>query len=69
MICPACNSQFSCGCNARTASDGTQHCVSCINSYEASLVVKPLTAPQTSNSQIGGKAPVVVSVQYKNTYN
>lgn len=37
MNCPNCNSQLSCGCQKRVASDGKQVCSSCLNAYEAKL--------------------------------
>jgi len=38
MNCPNCNSQLSCGCQKRVASDGKQVCSSCLNAYERTLV-------------------------------
>ena len=35
--CTHCGKQLSCGCQRRTASDGTQVCSSCVASYEAKL--------------------------------
>jgi len=38
--CTYCKRKLSCGCQRRTASDGTQVCSSCIASYEAQLKSK-----------------------------
>lgn len=35
--CPNCKSKLTCGCQKRTASNGTSVCSTCISSYEASL--------------------------------
>lgn len=40
MNCPNCNSQLSCGCQKRTASDGKQVCSTCITVYENKLKEK-----------------------------
>lgn len=37
MNCSNCNSQLSCGCQKRTASDGKQVCTSCSAAYENKL--------------------------------
>jgi hypothetical protein len=37
MNCPNCNSQITCGCQKRTASDGKQVCSNCLNAYENTL--------------------------------
>ena len=34
MKCSNCNTQLSCGCQVRTASNGTKVCSSCLNNYE-----------------------------------
>ena len=46
MNCPNCQSQLSCGCQKRKASDGKEVCTSCLTFYEASLgnTPKPLDA-------------------------
>ncbi len=35
--CANCGNQLSCGCQRRTASNGTQVCSSCLARYEASI--------------------------------
>lgn len=35
MKCSNCGTKLTCGCQKRTAKDGTQCCQSCIASYEA----------------------------------
>lgn len=35
--CPNCNSQITCGCQKKTASDGKQVCSACIQKYEQTL--------------------------------
>ena len=35
--CPNCNTKLSCGCQKRTASNGTQVCSTCLGSYESNL--------------------------------
>lgn len=40
MTC-TCGTQITCGCQRRTASDGSARCSSCIDKYEASLHAKP----------------------------
>lgn len=37
MKCPRCNTQLSCGCQIKSASDGTRVCNSCITNYEQQL--------------------------------
>lgn len=37
MNCPNCNSQITCGCQKRTASDGKQVCSTCLTAYENKL--------------------------------
>lgn len=37
-ICKNCGNHLSCGCQKRTASDGTECCDTCINIYEAKLI-------------------------------
>jgi hypothetical protein len=34
MNCPNCGSAITCGCQRRTASDGTVCCANCITTYE-----------------------------------
>ncbi len=38
--CPNCNNQLSCGCQRRTASNGTQVCSSCLSAYETKLQIE-----------------------------
>jgi hypothetical protein len=44
--CPNCKSKLTCGCQKRTASNGTSVCSTCISQYEASLKVKPASVNQ-----------------------
>jgi len=37
MKCPSCGTQLSCGCQLRTASNGTKVCSTCITNYEQQL--------------------------------
>ncbi len=37
MNCPNCNSQLSCGCQKKLASDGKTVCTKCILAYEKKL--------------------------------
>jgi hypothetical protein len=37
MICENCNTQLSCGCQKKTASDGKIVCSSCLKAYEDKL--------------------------------
>lgn len=37
MKCPNCGAQLSCGCQVRSASNGTRVCTSCMTSYEQQL--------------------------------
>jgi len=57
MKCPNCNSTLSCGCQRRTASDGTQCCSSCVSQYEQKLIAngpKKATSPPVENGTIWG---------------
>jgi len=46
--CPNCGSQLSCGCQRRTASNGTTCCENCIAGYEAMLhPPPPIPLPET----------------------
>lgn len=40
MKCQNCHKSLSCGCQKKTASNGTIVCTSCINAYEAALKSK-----------------------------
>ena len=37
MNCPTCSSKISCGCQLKTASNGTRVCNYCITAYEEKL--------------------------------
>ena len=37
MKCTNCGTALSCGCQVRTASNGTRVCTSCVTSYEQTL--------------------------------
>lgn len=41
--CPNCKTQMTCGCQKRTASNGTGVCSTCISQYETSLKLRPST--------------------------
>jgi hypothetical protein len=45
-ICPNCNAQLSCGCQRRTASNGTMCCDGCIANYEARLIATQPISPR-----------------------
>lgn len=47
MKCPNCNATLSCGCQRRTASDGTGCCSSCITLYEKKLIANGPKQPIT----------------------
>ena len=51
MNCPNCNSQLSCGCQKRTATDGKQVCSTCAQAYEQKLALQktPNTNVQNPN--------------------
>ena len=38
--CTNCQTQLSCGCQTRVASDGTKVCSNCLSSYENMLFLK-----------------------------
>ncbi len=38
--CPNCGSAITCGCQRRTASNGTQVCGSCVTQYEQQLLLQ-----------------------------
>jgi hypothetical protein len=48
-ICPNCGAQLSCGCQRRTASNGTQCCDTCIATYEANLKTTAPNLPPDTN--------------------
>jgi hypothetical protein len=57
-ICQNCKSKLSCGCQKRTASNGTPVCSVCLLTYENSLknsfyqIEKPLTKSPTAPSNV-----------------
>lgn len=50
MNCSNCNSQITCGCQVRFASDGSKVCTNCINFYEKSLS-ELKTATNSNNTE------------------
>ena len=44
--CSNCGRVLSCGCQARTASDGKSVCTNCISAYEVNLKTPPATEPK-----------------------
>lgn len=62
--CPNCKSQLSCGCQRRTASDGTSVCSSCLSAYESKLQ-NAAQPKQTSNQQPN---PVWGKDRYRNLH-
>jgi hypothetical protein len=54
--CQNCKSNLSCGCQRRTASDGSSVCTMCLNTYEIHLKQKAALAK--------GQAPSNVTVLY-----
>ena len=57
MNCPNCDSQLSCGCQKRKASDGKEVCTNCLPFYEATVLNK--VVPEKSSS-----APSNIKVIY-----
>lgn len=49
--CPNCQNQLSCGCQRRTASDGTTVCSSCLSAYENNLLAKTQTTVQKQKEE------------------
>jgi hypothetical protein len=43
--CPNCGAQLSCGCQRRTASDGTMCCDQCIQTYEQKNIATKVNTP------------------------
>jgi hypothetical protein len=60
--CSNCNNQLSCGCQRRTATNGTQVCSSCLAAYESKL--QNQVEIQNEESVIDG----VDSERYKNLH-
>jgi hypothetical protein len=56
-VCTNCKSKLTCGCQKRTASNGTAVCSMCLVHYEAALK-KNTTQPKNAT------APSIVSVLY-----
>jgi len=48
MNCTNCNSQITCGCQVRVASDGLKVCTNCVTFYEKTLA----DLKEASNTQI-----------------
>ena len=48
MYCPNCNTRLSCGCQKRTASNGSQVCSLCLNKYEGTLTSPQPTAKKAT---------------------
>lgn len=61
-ICSNCKSQLSCGCQRRTASDGTSCCDVCINLYEKSLN-PPVPSPSAKVVSPIKKESAKISIQ------
>ena len=59
--CTNCGNQMSCGCQRRTASDGSSVCSSCLSAYEAKLQ-KNVQQKQISNQELN---PVWGKDRYK----
>lgn len=47
--CPNCGANISCGCQIRTASNGTKVCANCISVYEQSLVITNVNKTSSSS--------------------
>lgn len=47
--CPNCGNAITCGCQERTASNGTRVCASCINSYEQQIIIANQNAMINNN--------------------
>lgn len=51
-VCSNCGSQLSCGCQKRTASNGTVCCENCIVGYEAMLhPPPPIPMPEVKTTE------------------
>lgn len=76
MTCPNCNTQHGCGCQAKTASDGTRCCSSCLHNVEKailernSIVNNPTPSPNNHTGD-GIIAPEILDVKpiYNNLNN
>lgn len=67
MTCSNCNARLSCGCQRKTASDGTACCSSCIAFYEKGLISKKEITPTTSKSILPAQKNVWGTNRYVNT--
>lgn len=65
--CPNCKSTLSCGCQRRTASDGTAVCGSCLSTYEARLQNKTQTK-QTKQTSVQQPNNVWGKDRYRNLH-
>jgi len=65
-ICPNCKKQLSCGCQRRTASNGSTVCSSCLNSYEKTL--KPIQPTTTTTKTKTIAKPQTLSEWGKDRY-
>lgn len=48
--CPNCGNAITCGCQIRTASNGTRVCAGCINSYEQQIIIANANAINNINN-------------------
>ena len=53
--CPNCGNQLSCGCQRRTASDGSTVCSSCLSAYEIKLQNNKQQEPTPPQNNVWGK--------------
>lgn len=67
VTCPQCSAKLTCGCQRRTAGDGTKCCQRCIAKYEAGLSGKSRKQSNSTHSEESKKTtnPIVVSVKYE----
>jgi uncharacterized protein YbaR (Trm112 family) len=72
--CPNCKSQLSCGCQRRTASNGTTVCSGCLAAYESKLqgikptVVKKDLTRQPIKEKAKATTPPQLNVWGKDRY-
>jgi hypothetical protein len=53
MNCPNCNSQITCGCQVRVATDGSKVCTNCVTFYEKTLAdLKQANNTQITNNEL-----------------
>ena len=55
--CANCGANMSCGCQKRTASNGTSACSSCINTLEGKLKTAKVSAARVASTQQRNAAP------------